>query len=393
MKILQVVKWLSSKDDTGGRIRSTRLGKALSSFAEVDVAGFSIHVGPCNGNKNHLSHYGAMYPLHIDNLPRQSIKILTGWTGGLSLRSARFFDPVCRRFLENIFKENRYDAIQVEELPLMSQLTGFPSEAPVIYSAHNVESQLSPMMFRHQNPVLRLLAGMERARTAREEKNAIVRSDACIAVSEKDRDTLRKLDPQGETPIYVLPNCADDRFTPSAEPVSKKEILFLGSFQWRPNAHGILWFMDEILPLLKRRDPHCLVRIVGSGISRSLYRKFMNRGLRVHGDVPDVLPYLQNARLLFVPLKIGGGTRIKIMEAWASGLPVVSTTTGADGLEYRQGVDILTADDPKEFAHSIHRILESHNLYLKLRSQGLINSKDLRWSGLSGRLEEIYTSI
>jgi polysaccharide biosynthesis protein PslH len=384
------MKWLSSREDTGGKIRSFRLGKALASFARVDAAGFVLPGDRIDGGKEHLSHYDRLYSFPIQRAFGNPLNFLSGIARGLSLRSARFFSSSSRRFVEKILRENRYDAIQVEELSLMSSLGSLFLNFPVIYSSHNVESQLSSMIFNHRNFFLKFLSETERRRTAAEERRALSFARACLAVSEKDRSILKRLSPQGTTPVYVLPNCANDRFKPSAQGVAGKEILSAGCFGWYPNEEGMMWFVNEVLPRLREQVPGPEITVAGSEIGCSLGEKFKQSGIRICPDVPDMLPFLQNARLLIVPLRIGGGTRIKIIEAWAAGLPVVSTSIGADGLPCRPGVDILIADDPVQFAGAIHKILTDDDLYQKLWLEGLKNSKNLRWSGLSTPLKEIY---
>jgi hypothetical protein len=123
------------------------------------------------------------------------------------------FRSIYRRFVESSRKTA--DAIQVEELPLMSSLGSLSLNFPVIYSSHNVESQLSSMIFKHRNLVLRFLSETERKRTAAEERRALALARACLAVSEKDRGILKRLSPEGTTPIYILTNCANDCFKPS----------------------------------------------------------------------------------------------------------------------------------------------------------------------------------
>jgi glycosyltransferase involved in cell wall biosynthesis len=390
LRILQLAKWLSPREDTGGKIRACRIGGALASFAEVDAAGFVPPGERLEGTEEHLSHYGRLYPLTAGPAREKAGEILSGFAAGLSLRTARFFPGRFRSFLEMILREERYDVLQVEELPLMSALAPLPHALPVVYSAYNVESELSPLLFRRRNPLLRLLAEMEQRRTRREEIRALKRAGACLAVSDKDGDALRRLSSPGAPPVFVLPNCAQDRFRPSPRRAGREEILSVGSFGWHPNADGMSWFLDHVLPLLRREAPGAVVRIAGSGIGRLLRRRMERRGVQVHPDVPDILPFLQNARLLFVPLLVGGGTRIKILEAWAAGLPVVATSVGADGLSCRPGEDILIADDPAGFAGAVSRLVKDDGLYEKLRSEGLKRARDHRWSGLAAPLREAY---
>jgi len=393
MRILQLLKWLSPREDTGGKIRSFRIGRALASFARVDVAGFVLSGERPDGKEEHLSHYGRLYPLPASRGARAFRDTFSAFAGGLSLRTSRFFPGASGPFVEKILRENHYDALHVEELPLMSSIGPLSPDLPVVFSTHNVESELSPLMFRRRNPLLGLLAAMERGRTAAEERRAVARARACLVVSERDREALLRLSGGNGTPIHVLPNCAHDRFQPSSRGTVGKGLLCVGAFGWYPNREGLLWFLEKVLPLLRDKSPASAVRVVGSGIDPMLFRKMEGRGIEVRADVSDILPFLQEAHLLFVPLRIGGGTRIKIVEAWAAGLPVVSTALGAEGLTCRPGVDILIADDAAGFAGALHRLLEDESLNARLRSEGLKNARDLRWSRLAPSLEEIYRDV
>ena len=393
IKILQLVKWLSPAENTGGKIRACRIGKALSSFAVVDAAGFVIPGQEPTGKEDHLSLYNRLYPFPIVRGTRFFREAFTSFARGLSLRTARFLPGVFGPFVERILKENHYDAIQVEELPLMAVCDSIDLDVPIIFSSHNVESELSLRLFRRRNPFIKLLAGVEYRRTVEEERDALARARASLAVSEKDRDSLLRLFHNKVSPIHVLPNCAHDRFQPSVGKMPGKGILTVGSFGWYPNREGLMWFVDKVLPLLRKKFPEEIIRVVGSEISPSLCRKLKRQAIDVHADVPDILPFLQEARLLFVPLRIGGGTRIKIVEAWAAGLPVVSTALGAEGLPYRPGVNMLVADDETGFASEMSRLLEDDNLYRNLRSEGLEESRKLRWSTMNLILAEIYRNV
>lgn len=393
IRILHVMKWLSSTENTGGKIRAYRVGEALSSFASVDAAGFVLPGEAPSGKEEHLAHYHRIYPFVMPRGFHYIQQALVPFTQGLSLRTARFLPRAFGLFVEKILRETRYDAIQVEELPLMASLNAIATDTPVIFSSHNVESELSYHLFRRRNPLTKILADAERRRTVREEKNALVRARAGLAVSGKDRDSLRRLSPGNILPVHVLPNCASDRFQPSSREGSGKGLLTVGAFGWYPNRDGLIWFVEEVLPLLRDRFPEEIIRVAGSGFGMGLRRKLARQGIDIFPDVPDMLPFLREARLLFVPLRIGGGSRIKILEAWASGLPVVSTTKGAEGLPYRHGVNMLVADNAKTFVAQIGSLLEDDGLYRNLRSEGLKESRNFRWSGMRAPLAKIYRSV
>jgi glycosyltransferase involved in cell wall biosynthesis len=394
MRILQLMKWLSPYQNVGGKIRSYGLGKALASFAEVDAVGYLPSNEQIHGTEEHLSHYRQLYPLGSGKGLERYWDFGSAAARGFSLRTARFASRRLPPFLADVLKKGRYDVLHVEELPLMSLASSVAGDIPIVFSTHNVESNLSTGIFRSRNPIFRLLARLEKTRTAREEHRALGRAKAWLAVSEQDHQALNSLCPETRARSLVIPNCAQDRFQPADHAKQPSaEILCMGAFGWHPNRQGLLWFVDSVLPLLKRDIPEACIRIVGSGIDKPLQRRLRQLGLQVHTNVPDVLPFLQQARMLCVPLQVGGGSRIKIVEAWAAGLPVVSTSIGADGLLSESGSDLLLADQPADFARAILTLMSDDAAYEQIRANGLKNARALRWTAQGPALQALYRRI
>ena len=273
---------------------------------------------------------------------------------------------------------------------MMSMVNTLPDSPPIIYSAYNAESELSPALLSRRGYVPSLAVKREARQTRLEEKKALERSVACLVVSDQDGNILRRHLGQRRTPIYVIDNCAPDRFRASSPCLTAEEIVAVGCFGWQPNVQGLLWFLDEVLPDLKKRRGDCRIRIVGSKIGKALKRRLLENGCMVNSDVPDVLPFLQQARVMMVPLTVGGGTRIKIIEAWAAGLPVVSTTTGADGLIAIHGKDLLIADRSDTFVKALCQVLDDDEVYRRLRAAGMQKAAKLRWMNYSGQLKAVY---
>ncbi len=390
MKILHLLKWLSPGLNSGGKIRSCELGKILASFADVDAIGFSPDHEPFEATGRDVLPYRNLFPIPLTRSIFDFTCCITGVLKGRSLRSSRFYDRYYRRTLEQVLTQNHYDAIQVEELPMMSMLVPLGLKQPIVYSAHNVESELSEGIFKNSSIFLRLLAAMEKRLTQCEEAAALQAARFCFAVSDNDKKKFLQLCGSSAPPIHVIPNCACDRFRPSSAALPKKEIIATGCFGWRPNAQGIRWFAEQVVPYLKKSLPGHCVRIVGSDIGGHLARRLDRSGCSVSRDVPDILPFFQEASVLAVPLHVGGGTRIKIIEAWAAGLPVVSTFAGADGLEYNPGSDILIADSPEYFAALVHKVATDDTVYKILRIGGLKRAEKLRWSQLRTKIETVY---
>ena len=163
----------------------------------------------------------------------------------------------------------------------------------------------------------------------------------------------------GISRVSAVPTGVDiDFFAPSGSPVPVADLVFSGSMNWTPNIDGVSYFCEEILPLILARKADCRVAIVGRTPPPSItHLAETHPQVVVTGTVPDIRPYLWGSEVCIVPLRIGGGTRLKIYEAMAARLPVVSTTVGAEGLPVSHGENILLADHPQEFAEACLELL------------------------------------
>lgn len=214
--------------------------------------------------------------------------------------------------------------------------------------------------------------------------------DAHCAVSEHDAAYFTRHMP--EVPAYVIPNGVDItgvqfRPDPSGEPT----LLYVGSMDYLPNEDAVLWFSDRVWPSIKAAIPQACFVIVGRDPTPEV-RALANRpGIQVTGTVPDVSPYYRGAHALVVPLRIAGGTRLKILEAMAAGVPVLSTKVGAEGLNIVSGTDLLTADTPQAFAEQAIRLLNEKNLRTSLAMQARRTVEaNYDWRPIGERLVEVY---
>jgi glycosyltransferase involved in cell wall biosynthesis len=229
-----------------------------------------------------------------------------------------------------------------------------PLEECVIFQ-HNVESVIwKRYVEQASDPIRRWYFQQQSDRLWRYERDACRRAAQVIAVSDVDAEIMRR-EYQLER-VAVVPTGVDvEELTPRmpAEPVH--DLVFIGSMDWMPNVEGVNWFLDEILPLILRERPETTVAIVGRKPPQSLLARASDR-LRVTGTVPDVRPFLWESAVSMVPLRIGSGTRLKIFEAMAAKVPVVSTTIGAEGLVCDPGT-IGIADTPSAFAAACLELL------------------------------------
>ena len=398
MKILHLVQWLSTRQHSGGVIRSTNLGRLLSRFAAVDVIGFRaaedaipLESAPA------LQHYGALHPVRLDGTLGRGLGALANLGRGCSLRSAAFRTAAYRRRINDLLRTTRYDAIQVETLSVLQNLGPVPATLPVVYSAHNVESALSTRLLGVRGQLVRPFLSVDRRRTESEERRALQTAHRCLAVSAADKGDLERLAGGRSCPILVIPNCVGDEIVPATRSARHTGVLpeavCIASFDWYPNAQAARWFLGEILPRLRSNGAPCAIRFVGSGLVPGLAETIVANGCAYSADVPSTLPFLHRARAAIVPLRIGGGTRMKIVEAWAAGVPVVSTSIGAGGLACVHGVDAMLADDPAAFADALRNVLDDDALHQRLRSNGLRRAETLRWSTVAPDVERLYGEL
>ncbi|HVF90698.1 MAG TPA: glycosyltransferase, partial [Blastocatellia bacterium] len=204
----------------------------------------------------------------------------------------------------------------------------------------------------------------------RYERAACHRFDAVVAVSEADRDLMR--DEFGLREVYDVPTGVDTEFFhPLGSAVNPRELVFTGSMDWLPNEDGMLYFVEKILPIVRQSIPDVELTIVGRNPTRQLaLMAEADSRIKVTGRVDDVRPYVDRAAASIVPLRIGGGTRLKIYEAMAMARPVISTTVGAEGLPLKDGEEIFIADAPEEFAERVVRVLSDEALGARMGERG-----------------------
>ena len=270
-----------------------------------------------------------------------------------------------RAVVERLVRTRRFDAVVCDFLP---PVVNMPQtlRCPAILFTHNVEAEI---WRRHgenaTNPLTRLLLRAQWKRMLRFEREALERFDLVLCVSDADRQTLSRLYPNAlKTPAHVIKTGVDtEYFAPATDRVARRaHLVFTGSMDWLPNEDGMQYFVREILPRVRQAEPDATLSIVGRSPTPAVKRLAETAGVEVTGRVDDVRPHIAEGSVYIVPLRIGGGTRIKIFEAMAMGKAVVSTTVGAEGLPVTSGHDILIADEPARFAQAVVHLIRDIDL-------------------------------
>jgi sugar transferase (PEP-CTERM/EpsH1 system associated) len=269
---------------------------------------------------------------------------------------ARYESPALRSEIRRLVRERAIDVVICDFLaPSLNVPSGLG--VPAVLFQHNVEASIWE---RHvsvaRNPVVREYFRLQWKRMRACEGEECRRFDRVIAVSEADAATY--LQDYGVASTAVPTGVDVDYFRPSgAVERSPREVLFVGSMDWMPNEDGVLWFAESVLPLVRARVPDVRFTVVGRAPPPRIQSLAAGGFVTVTGTVADVRPWMERSAVLVVPLRVGGGTRLKIYEGMAMGRATVSTTIGAEGLPVRHGSDIIIADSAGDFATAVSELL------------------------------------
>lgn len=264
------------------------------------------------------------------------------------------------------------------------------AQIPTVIVAHNVESMIwARRAAVAGDPLRRWFFGLQAKRMDAFERAQMPRAAQLIAVSEADAQIFRSW---GARCVTVDNGVDLDFYAPEANAEVADRMLFLASLDWFPNIDALNYFVDAMLPTVQRRRPQAKLRIVGRRLSATDAARFAKvPGVQVIGEVEDVREELRSASVVVVPLRIGGGSRLKILEALAAGKAVVSTTVGAEGLVVKDGVQVRIADEPERFAHIVCELLDDARQRQTLGCAGraLVESR-YGWDALAKDMESAW---
>jgi glycosyltransferase involved in cell wall biosynthesis len=282
------------------------------------------------------------------------------------------------------------DLWHCEWTPYAEALRAVPGRRVVV--AHNVESVIWRRYYETERGALRRwYVGRQWRKFERFERRALAGADRTVAVSGADAERFRR--DFGVTRVDVVENGVDTAyFRPEAARRVPGRLLFLGSLDWRPNLDGVSRLLDDVFPAVRAAEPDATLNLVGRNPPAWLRRRAAeSAGVTLHADVPDVRPYLASCALLVVPLRIGGGSRLKILEALAAGTPVVSTRVGAEGLCLEPGRDLTVTKDTDDLAAALVAALRSPERLARQVASGrarVLARYD--WDTLADEMERVW---
>lgn len=334
--------------------------------------------------------------IHVIPEPRsKSWKRLTQFFSVFSKKRSYWFIYSYSRAMQakinELLSENDYDVVHTE-FPNMGQYK-IPEESIKIIDSHNVEYENFRRMWeKSRQPLRKWFYKREYDKVFREEIEVLNKQNLLLATSKEDLKILKR--DVTDVPAYVVPNGVDTSFfTPSSFTPEPWSLVFTGMMGYTPNNDGILWFLDEIFPLILDEIPQAKIYIVGNKPTEELKRRQSDQ-IIVTGFVDDVRPYVWKSGVFVVPLRMGSGTRLKVVEALAMKKPVVSTSIGCEGIEVEHGKSILVQDDPKMFAEEVVTLLRDRERCEQLARQGYeLVTDTYDWSIIGHTMLDIYRSL
>lgn len=351
-----VTKFLPIPADSGGKQRSSAVLRRLVEIGEVTICSFDDGAADLSAFRD--------LGVRVKSLPRPGmLDVLLGVLRMRSISSGRFWSRALAKELRAIIAEGEIDCLVIA----YGQLSPYASVLPArhkILDLHNIESTLFESYASSTKGLRRLLSQLESFAMRSIEKRALKSFDTVVVVSEQDAHRL----PAAHPNVLICPNGWDP--SPALPMGESANVVFVGLMGWAPNADAAEWLVGEVWPYVRGQVPRAQLTLVGRDPTAGV-KALGAHDITVTGTVPEVKPYLGEARVAVAPLRAGGGSRLKILEALNSGRPVVATSIGAEGLEHLTGKGILIADDPQVFANTIVELLEDRS---RAEALGLIGN-------------------
>lgn len=399
MKILFITNLLPYPFDNGGKIKTYNTLKILSKSNEIDLMCFYEDEEDLV-KKDHLYRFcknidcikkPIITSKNINYMLKLAIKNLFS---KIPLVAYKYMDKKFENILISKIDKNNYDAIYIDHLQLGGYLDKIKKiDKKYILDEHNAESTIILRKAKQsKNIIKRMYFYYEYKRLRNFESYIINKVDKVIVLSEEDKNILKEISREKDEKFIQIPIPIEIDYEKSSSIKSSTHynILFLGTLSWFPNSQGIEWFIDNVVPKLDRQKISYSLYVVGKDPSSKLIEiGNVKDNIIVTGFVNDVNEYIEKCDFMVVPLFIGSGMRVKILEAMGKKMPVISTTIGCEGIEVKNKESILIANDEVEFVEAI-KYVSNKEVYEEIRNK----SKQIFEEQYSVRaLEELYLNV
>ncbi|RKD87681.1 glycosyltransferase family 4 protein [Mangrovibacterium diazotrophicum] len=370
MRILQLTNKVPWPPTDGGAIATLTLSKGFFILGH-QVSILAMRTEKHNTRLDEIpEHLAAQIDFNLVDVPAR----ITFWGGlvnflfsDLPYIAARFISEDYSRALIKLLKEKEFDVIQLEGLylcpyiPLIKQY----SKALIAYRAHNIEYEIWERSSKLSGGFRRIYLSILTRRIKKFGMSYINEWDVLVSITERDGEMLDKL---GNRKPRITSQTGIDFSTlvPTAKDLEFPSLFHIGSLEWGPNQEGLLWFINNVWPLIYRKYPELKFYIAGRNAPGWLAQKLKLANVVFLGEIEDAYQFMNSKAVMIVPLRSGSGMRIKIVEGLALGKAIVSTTIGVEGIAAEDHEHILIANEPHEFVHAVSELIENKALYKKL---------------------------
>lgn len=394
MKILWVKTDFLHPTTRGGQIRTLEMLRELHKRNEVHYIAFDDPANP-EGLARSAEYATRAYPIEhrvvSKRSPEFALQLASGLVDKYPVAGTRYRSEAMRAQIEQLLATENYDAKVCDFLAPSINLNSM--QGWVLFQ-HNVETIIWE---RHaqtgRTPIHRAYFRGQAKRMFNWEKAACNSASHVVAVSAVDEQIMRER--FGVRSISAVGTGVDlDYFAAPETRTPQFDLVFVGSMDWMPNVDGIEWFLADVLPIIKASKPEVRLAIVGRNPPAAIAAKSDDKTVTVTGTVPDVRPFLWQSALSIVPLRVGGGTRLKIFEAMAAGTPVIATTIGAEGLPVQHGHTIEIADTAQDFAARCLRLLDDAQQRRRISVAALdLVHENFSWTRVTRDFEDVLQTV
>ncbi len=389
MHILWISPSFLHPTDRGGQIRTLGMMKELHKRHTIHFAALNSANNPEGPARAH--EYSTSHTEVIQSPPaRNSLAILPQLAASIfspiPIAVSRYASRELLHKLQTLVREQKFDSIVCD---FLHAAPNTPDLSKAVLFQHNVETTIWQRHAETATGPKKLFASLQAKKMEAYERDISRRAKFVIAVSGLDADRMKKM--FAITNVSAVPTGVDLDYFRKPATATTTDLIFCGSMDWLPNVDAVEHFLLEIFPLIRAQRPETTFVIAGRSPDPRVLRAAEGMpGVSVTGKVPDMRPYLWASKISIVPIRIGGGTRLKVYECMAAGLPVVSTTIGAEGLAYTADQDILIADTPAAFAQHCLTLLSNEPTRQSIAAEALILvERSFSWASATAHFESI----
>lgn len=397
LTILQITSRLPWPLNDGGNIATYNVTKQLHDL------GHNVILASFNTSKHfvELGNFPAIATIYTTNINND-----IHWKGLIKSFFTKY-NYVIKRYISKefthqlieIIKKHNPDIIHIEGIymSLYIDIIRKHTNAKIVLRAHNIESEIWKRLSIAENNLLKkkYLALLHK-QIEKFELDAFLKFDGIVAITERDAGYVLKYFSQqniNHISVETINAGVDtEMFQKSKNEINNNQICFLGSLEWAPNVQGLSWFLTKVWPQIIEKKPELELHIAGKNPSSNI-EGLNQKGIIFHGQVADAVAFLNNYSIMIVPLLSGGGMRLKIIEALSMKMAIISTSIGAEGINYIDGENLIIANSEKEFERSIENLVSEIELITNISENAFKLSSQYSWQTLIKKLEKFYISL